>query len=282
MPTPRRCTGCGAALGEPTDDNLTIVCRFCGLRHDINDLMAAGAPVVVTLARNAPRMSRFALGLIVAIIAVPLAGVLFVAYRAADAVDSRVRLQTALVQERQEHSRRPLALSELSTLTEFAWKTVDVQPPPGGFAAFEPVAALPWAMTIGQAWASDAVLVRINVGRVSSAGDVDVSGERTSGYRFWSPGRAARWKQETDAGSRSASKTSLMLEIRDETVRVIVDDSERDARPVPAPRSLPLPEILARAAQDATVRGASVLRRLPDPPAARAGQRRTRVPVLVS
>ena len=38
MPTPRRCSGCGAALGDPTDDDLTIVCRFCGLRHDINDL----------------------------------------------------------------------------------------------------------------------------------------------------------------------------------------------------------------------------------------------------
>ncbi len=33
MATARRCSGCGASLGEPTDDDLTVVCRFCGLRQ---------------------------------------------------------------------------------------------------------------------------------------------------------------------------------------------------------------------------------------------------------
>ena len=38
-------------------------------------------------------------------------------------------------------------------------------------------ASLPWAMAIGRAWASDAVLTRVDVGRVSVMGVVDLGGE---------------------------------------------------------------------------------------------------------
>jgi hypothetical protein len=247
MPTPRKCAGCGAALGDPTDDDLTIVCAFCGLRHDINDLAAAGMPVVVSVGAPIRRVNRLVVGLLIAFVAVPVAVGTFVTYRAANVVNTRVLEQTVAVRARQQQAQQGLALSDLATLTEFAWKTVDVPAPPEGYAVFQPVAALPWAMTIARAWASDAVLTRIDVGRVSSTGVVDLSGERTSGYRFRSPGRAARWKQETDAGSRSLTRTSLMLELRGETVRAIVDDTDRDAQSTPAPKSLPLVEILARA-----------------------------------
>lgn len=252
MPTPRRCSGCGAGLGEPTDDDLTIVCTFCGLRHDINDLAAAGAAampqVVVGGARPRGPARTLILG-ILAVVALATASSLYMAYRAAGNVTTLMRDSTSSLVARKVETPRAaaVALSDLSALTDFAWKVVDTPPPPEGYAVFQPVAALPWAMTIARAWASDAALTRIDVGRVSSTGVVDLSSERTSGYRFSSAGRAARWKQETDAGSRSLTKTSLMLEIRGETVRAIVDDSDRDARETPAPRSLPLPEILARA-----------------------------------
>lgn len=253
MPTPRRCAGCGAALGQPTDDDLTIVCAFCGLRHDINALAATGADVVPTVVVGPPPRGAVKALLygILAVVGLAAASALFIGSRTASGVSRLVRESTATVRSRTAEAPRAavLALSDLATLTDFAWKVVDTPPPPGGFATFEPVAALPWAMTIGHAWASDAVLTRIDVGRVSSTGVIDLSGERTSGYRFSSPGRAARWKQETDAGSRSVTKTSLMLEIRGETVRVIVDDSDRETLATSAPRSLPLPEILTRAAK---------------------------------
>jgi hypothetical protein len=252
MPTPRRCSGCGAALGQPTDDDLTIVCTFCGLRHDINDLAAAGdGPGVIVVGPPPPARLRAMMFVILAVVAATTAASLFVAYRSASMATTLVGDTTTRLRQPATDPPRPatLALADLASLTDFAWKVVDTPPPPEGYAVFAPVAAIPWAMTIARAWASDAVLTRIDVGRVSSTGVVDLSGERTSGYRFTSPGRAARWKQETDAGSRSLTKTSLMLEIRGETVRAIVDDSDRDVQPTPTPTSLPLNEILARAAK---------------------------------
>ena len=68
MPTPRRCSGCGAALGDPTDDDLTIVCRFCGLRHDINDLAAEATPVVVQLGAPRPGGAARAIATIVLLV----------------------------------------------------------------------------------------------------------------------------------------------------------------------------------------------------------------------
>lgn len=250
MATPRRCAGCGAALGVPTDDDLTIVCRFCGLRHDINDLAAAGTvPQVVVVGSRARGPVTSLIYAVLAVVALVTAGSLYVGYRAASGVSTLVRESTVTLPRRATTTPRTpvVALADLPGLTEFAWRAVDAPPPPEGYAVFAPVAAIPWAMTIGRAWASDAVMTRIDVGRVSSNGVVDLSGEQTSGYRFVSPGRIARWKRETDAGSRSVTKTSLMLEIRGETVRVIVDDSDRDVREVPPTMSLPVNEILSRA-----------------------------------
>jgi hypothetical protein len=138
-------------------------------------------------------------------------------------------------------------MADLATLTGFGWRTVDVPAPPGGYDAFEPVAALPWALAIGRAWASDAVVTRIDVGRVSATGVVDLGGEATSGYRFHSPARAMRWKQETDAGSKSTTSSGLMLQVQGTQVRVLVDTNSREEPAAPAAASLPLPEILTRA-----------------------------------
>jgi hypothetical protein len=144
---------------------------------------------------------------------------------------------------------RALAPTALATLTQFGWNALDVPPPPGGFDAFEPVAALPWAMDIAQAWASDAVLTRIDIGRVDTTGVVNLSGETTGGYRFASPARQLRWKQETDAGSKSLTRTGLMLQIQGTTVRALLEEGRNsNDRPAPAPPTiLSLPEVLTRA-----------------------------------
>ena len=247
MPTPRRCSGCGAALGDPTDDDLTIVCRFCGLRHDINDLAGEATPIVVQAGAPRRGASRAVLVIVLAVVLVPTAVGLYIAYRATNEVTTRVRETTAVVQQRVADRNRPLALSELGTLTEYAWKAVDTAPPPGGVASFDPVASLPWAMSIAQAWARDAVLTRIDVGRVSSTGVVDLTGDTPSGYRFHSPARLLRWKQETDGGTKSTTASGMMLQVQGTTVRVLMETNAREEPATPAPASLRMPDLLTKA-----------------------------------
>lgn len=247
MPTPRRCSGCGAALGDPTDDDLTIVCRFCGLRHDINDLAGEATPIVVQVGGPRRGASKAVLAVVLAVVIVPTAVGLYVAYRATNEVTTRVRETTDAVRQRVAERNRPLALTELGTLTEYAWKPVDVAPPPGGFASFDPVAALPWAMSIAHAWAPDAVLTRIDVGRVSSTGVIDLTGDTPSGYRFHSPARLLRWKQETDGGTKSTTASGMMLQVQGTAVRVLMETNAREEASTPAPASLRLADLLTKA-----------------------------------
>jgi len=90
------------------------------------------------------------------------------------------------------------------------------------------------------------VLTRVDVGRVSATGVVDLGGEAGSGYRFVSPGRHQRWINETEAGGKSPTATGLMLEIKETQVRALPHE-ERSVASLPTPASLPLPEILERA-----------------------------------
>lgn len=248
MPTPRRCSGCGAALGAPTDDDLTIVCTFCGLRHDINAPGSGGpAPVVIELGPGMRRANGLIVGTVLAIVALSVAGGLYVSYRAAAEATTRVTDATRATQERAAERRRALAPAELSRLTEFAWKTIDVPPPPGGFAAFDPVASMPWALDIAHAWATDAVITRIDIDRVAATGAVALDGEATGGYRFASPARADRAKREADTGVTGATATGMMLQLRGAEVRVLMESDRVDDLPPTAPASLPLAEVLERA-----------------------------------
>jgi hypothetical protein len=248
MPTPRRCSGCGAALGDPTDDDLTIVCRFCGLRHDINDLAGDATPVVVQVrAPGTGGAGRAIATIVLLVVSLTVAGGLYLASRATREVTTRVRETTDAVRQRVADRNRPLALTELDTLTEFAWKPVGTAPPPGGFSSFDPVAALPWAMSIAHAWAPDAVLTRIDVGRVSPTGVVDLSGDTPSGYRFHSPARLLRWKQETDGGTKSTTASGMMLQVQGTAVRVLMETNAREEPATSAPASLRLADLLTKA-----------------------------------
>lgn len=259
MPTPRRCSGCGATLGDPTDDDLTVVCRFCGLRHDLNDLAAgtAGPRTVVidagALGRGVGRTARTAVVIVAGVAALAIGMGAYVAVQSSRRLTRQLTTMSTIPADT---TRRPgpgrderLAPAALSSLTQFGWYALDVPPPPGGFAGFEPVAALPWAMEIARAWAADAALTRIDVGHVDTTGVVTLAGEETSGYRFTSPGRQLRWKQETDAGSKSPTRTGLMLQIHDASVRALVEEGRNTGeRPPPPPEAiLPLPDLLARA-----------------------------------
>lgn len=248
MPVARRCSGCGAALGEPADDDLTIVCRFCGLRHDLNDLTAPPVTVVTGAGRPVANATAATIVLAIFVLVLLVTGIgIYLAARSASEVTTRVQDAASTVRQQAAERARAVPPGELAAVPSMTWKDVDTPPPPGGFDAFEPVAALPWALAIARAWASDAVVTRIDVGRVSTDGVVDLSGEDTSGYRFRSPARERRWRQETDAGSKSTTATSLLMRIQGTTVSVLADaDIRKEAEPG-APASLPLPELLRRA-----------------------------------
>lgn len=232
----------------PTDDDLTIVCTFCGLRHDLNDLAGLGQDTVpvtiaIDLGQRANKASPWLIGIVALLVIVPTAIGVYVASRAVDTATSVVRVPTSRVPERP----RLLPLADLANLTESRWIAVDAPPLPGGVDGFEPVAALPWATAIAKAWAADAQLTRIDLGRADTNGRVDLSGEDVSGYRFRSPAREQRWKQESDAGAKSKTPTAMLLQIKGGAVQVLLDVDIRNEPAAPVPVSLPLPELLTRA-----------------------------------
>lgn len=258
MPTARRCTGCGATLNDPPAGATTLTCRFCGLTHDLGVRAGAvtiGAPVVIEVGQTLRRTSAVAGAAILGTVGLALGIGGYVAWRVTRETGFGTQLSTLSprVPEVPAKTSRPaerlLPPADLATLTTFGWYPLDVPPPPGGFDAFEPVAALPWAMDIARAWASDAVLTRIDIGRVDTTGVVTLSGETTSGYRFSSPGRQQRWKQETDAGSKSQTRVGLLVQLQGTTVRALTEEGRNSSdRPAPAPATiLPLPDVLARA-----------------------------------
>ena len=281
MPTARRCTGCGATLNDPPAGATTLTCRFCGLTHDLGvraGAVSIGAPVVIEVGQTLRRTSAVAGAAILGTVGLALGIGGYVAWRVTRETGFGTQLSTLSprVPEVPAKTSRPaerlLPPADLATLTTFGWYPLDVPPPPGGFDAFEPVAALPWAMDIARAWASDAVLTRIDIGRVDTTGVVTLSGETTSGYRFSSPGRQQRWKQETDAGSKSQTRVGLMVQLQGTTVRALTEEGRNSSdRPAPAPAHDPAAAGGVGARQSASQRRgrSAVLQRLPDPPAAR-------------
>ena len=247
MPTARRCQGCGATLNDPPAGSTSLTCPFCGLTHDMTQ--AFPAPVVVRIGGVTPQPPKH-LGTIIGVVVVVILGatiipIVFSLRMASNAIQQATSSVPSSIRALQDQ-RRPIAPAELSDFTERRWKELDVAPPPGGYRAFDPVTALPWAMTIGRAWAKDAALQRIDVGRVSSTGVVDLAGEDTSGYRFVSAARQARWRNDVDAGVKSVTPTALMVQIKGTVVSAILHDDDRD-RDVGPPASLPLPAILETA-----------------------------------
>jgi hypothetical protein len=226
-----------------------VTCQFCGLAHDSVTASPAfhGTTVVIGTRRPVRRGSRAVVAIVLIVAAVLAASALvpaiFGVWVAKSALD---RVAPAAVERLREPGRH-LAPGELATLTKGGgWKVLATDPPAGGFTDFDPVASLPWALAIGRAWASDAVVTRVDIGRVAATGAVDLSGEQSSGYRFASPGRHRQWITETDAGGRPVTATGLMLQITATEVRALPHE-ERFDQGAPAPVSLPLAQLLERA-----------------------------------
>jgi hypothetical protein len=248
VPTARRCQGCGATLGEPAAGSTVATCRFCGLAHDTATAIPAfpDAKIVVQYGRPNRTANRAIVAVVLVVVAIIAASALVPALFGLWMARTAVEHVTGMVERPSERAKRTTP-ADLARLTRAGgWKVLATDPPAGGYTDFDPVASLPWAMAIGKAWASDAVLTRIDVGRVSATGVVDLGGEQTSGYRFASPGRHQQWINETDAGGKPLTATGLLLQIKGTDVSALPYE-ERFEPGIPAPVSLPLPELLERA-----------------------------------
>ena len=230
---------------------MVVTCPFCGLAHDVAGPAfpaqgQATGPVVVQIGGGSTGRAGRRLGVILAVIGVFIAVVtlvpLWLAFRIGSDV---VEHATARIPSRVDQP--VLAPADLSAVpTGQGWKRIDVAPPPGGFDSFDPVAGIAWATTIGHAWAADAALTRVDVGRVAATGAIDLAGEHASGYRLTSAGRQVQRKNDVDSGTRSAIGTELLLQIKNGSVQALVTEG-REGAPPAAPVSLGLEQILGGA-----------------------------------
>jgi hypothetical protein len=163
------------------DDAETLRCNYCGITFDL-DPGPAAAPAVMARATPlpaAPRATRWSQGCWPILLVGLAAGYAF-------------HLST---QNRARHLPiRPAALADLGTAV---FQPLDVPPPPGGYAALEPMKALPWILGVAQAWRKDAVLVEARWLHLRPDGTLDLAqddGARIS-YVFVAPtNRQARFQ----------------------------------------------------------------------------------------
>jgi hypothetical protein len=132
---------------------------------------------------------------------------------------------------------------------------IDAAAPAGGYGALDPVAAVPWALALAQAWAEDARLWRIDVSRLRPDGTVNVQddGEARVRYRFVSPARVEALRQQAQLSPRAESPVGLWVSVEGSgRPRVYIDQGRaatlRDEPAPPHPTVMHLSALLARPA----------------------------------
>jgi hypothetical protein len=142
-----------------------------------------------------------------------------------------------------------LTLKDLDDLGP-GYHTLDTAPPAGGYAGFDAVAALPWALTIAQAWVTDARLDRIDVVGVQPDGLIDLADDREAEvtYRFVSPDRIKELRRRADLSANANVQTEFWVRVKSSQQSVIAPTTpaallafrDHEALPPEGPRALPL------------------------------------------
>jgi hypothetical protein len=213
---PRQCAGCGAPL--PTSDpGEQVRCTFCGMVHDpttsLADIVTAANQAALPRVRVTMPGAGLAFLVFMLAILVPVGLMLYSAVRSGE---SLVRTAASAVSGTPARlSIKAVTLDELGDLSP-GYHVLDATPPVTGFAAFDPVVQLPWALAVAQRWGKDVRLERIDVERVHPDGLLNVAddAEAEVTYRFVSPDKIAELRRRADLSSTATVQTEFWLKVK--------------------------------------------------------------------
>jgi hypothetical protein len=234
---------------------MPLQCSFCGLPHDRQDAHHNAVNIALE-----PEQRRWISKLVFAILAVVVIGVIgsiasvvagvFAGWRAVESVAAPL-IETVTTSLSGPARRTTGDLKDLP----FGHQPLEVTPPTGGYASIDPLAALPWALTIAQAWESDAQLERIDVDRLRPDGTINVQDdvEAELRYRFVSPGAIVRLRQRARVQSSAQENVGFWVTVKGGQPTVFADrrsaQSVRGEEAPPYPQdALALPAVFARPA----------------------------------
>ena len=267
------CPNCGAPVELPDESEL-LSCPFCGSTlaptrampragadHPGVQGVQVGAPVVIDLRGHRPVAKG--VGLLLLIFLTAVFG--FVGWVVWQTVGTATRGIRAIANVSSSVPSTSSA-SGVRTLAQLAatpamagWLELGAAPPPGGapgvsaYAALDPVAALPWAVAIAQAWAPDALVERIDVTRLRPDGTVNVADdvEAEVTYRFVSPSRIADYRRRAELSTRAETDHELFVKLAGGRITFLVVRGTPDGdEPPPYPKVLPTVELARRLARD--------------------------------
>lgn len=250
----RLCASCGSPLPEVPPGVRQAKCRFCGV---VNDFAAGGAaPITIAIdPADAARVVRRAGGVAAMVVFVPVAIALaaagfglYMSIRTVSPAAESASVSTALSTAARA-VRRSVAPADLAKTGNSGWQTLDVVPPSSGWATFEPVGDLNWAMAIAKAWRPDARLTRIDLSRLTPQGTVNLAGsaDDSAGYRFESPSQREEWIRSARQGeAKPRAGYELMLKLSQQAVTSLATQGTPLTREQPPPPAdiLPLVQLM--------------------------------------
>lgn len=254
----RRCAGCGSPLPETPAETRQVICAFCGL---VNDLLHAAAAPPVAIQVDLSGAGRAATGAVRTVawivflsIALVVGLVAFVIYSAMRPVSEAVKTvagQISDVSRAVPRGAEKVAPANLAGAGQIGWRELDVVAPSSGWAAFEPVTDVRWAMAIAHAWSPEARLTRIDVNRLKEQGTIDLTAgpDNSAGYRFIAPSQVDAWKAIADRDGRAEVPYELMIKLSEQKVTALIVHGRPPADDLPPAdvMSQPLPELLGLA-----------------------------------
>lgn len=235
------CVNCGAALPADPDQG-PVRCGYC---QTLNERTVARRLPAPQRPRGAGRRLLFAgAGCAVLLAGVTAAVALLAVGRRPPAPRVPARTPFALP----TLAKPTYTPADLARTTDRGWLELRLAPPPTPYGGFEPVACLPWALSVAQAWAADAGLERIDVKRLRSDGRVNVQDDQEAEvmYRFLSPAQIREYGRQAELSSRASVAYGFFLKLEKGKATALIRDGKPhpDDKVLDHPKALPLPRLL--------------------------------------
>lgn len=216
---PLKCPNCGAPVELPEGQD-QVACPFCGAAF----LAEKGNPsrsIRIDARGVGEGLRHLARGVVLVGVGLTVLGI-GAAVLLLRSPSRAPRSMAPTIRVNPVAPKKALALEDLAKLDKSGEFEIEVAPPPGGFAALDGAAALPWALTIAQRWAADARPTRIDVTRMRPDGTVNASDDAAASvlWRFQSPSRVAAFRERANLEASAQGRFELFLSVRSGKVRV--------------------------------------------------------------